>query len=501
MELAAWITTPDAAALLAPLGVRVRPAAPEAAAEPRGSATVEITVDDARGRQTFLGCGASLTESSASLLARLPERQRDVALEQLFSPAAGIGLSVLRQPIGSSAFVSGTRYYTYDDVPSGQTDFALEHFSIRHDEAEILPLLRRVLAINPQLRVIGTPWSAPAWMKTSGSLVGGELIDAPRYYDAYARYLAAFVQAYEAAGVPVFALTLQNEPQNRNPDVPGMHLGVEQARRLIRSLGPTLRRRGLETRILAYDHNWAMHPDDLAAVPPGVDREEDYPFALLADPETAPWVSGTAFHCYFGEAGAQSVLHDRFPGKDIYFTECSGSRGSADSDAKAFSDTLRWHARNVVIGATRNWARTVVTWNLALDPSGGPHANGYTDFSGLVTVEDDGRITPNAEYYALAHLAKFVRPGARCVESGTVGEGGSTHGVVSGVAGDGGADVVTVAFRNPDGGLVVLAHNRGERAHRVRLRRPGEAAECELPAGALVTLAWRATQTAAKHAG
>lgn len=460
--IAAWITTPDASALLAPCAVSVPPASPAAA---------RIRVEEAAARQTFLGCGASLTESSASLLARLPADGREGALRRFFSTEDGIGLSVLRQPVGSSAFVAGTRYYTYDDVPSGQTDFGLEQFGIAHDEAEILPLLRRALAINPQLKVIGTPWSAPAWMKTSGSLVGGELIDAPRYYDVYARYLAAFVRAYAAAGVPVYALTLQNEPQNRNPDVPGMHLGVAQARRLIQALGPTLRDQGLDVRILAYDHNWAMHPDDLGAVPAGEESEQDYPYALLADPQTAPWVAGTAFHCYFGDPGAQSALHDRFPDKDVYFTECSGSRGSVDSDAKAFSDTLRWHARNVVIGATRNWARTVVTWNLALDPSGGPHANGYTDFSGLVTVEDDGRITPNAEYYALAHLSRFVRPGAVCVSSDAAGEGSE--------------DLVTVAFRNPDGALVVLVHNQGECARAAELF---GACALEVPPGALVTL-------------
>ncbi|MBR7832697.1 glycoside hydrolase family 30 protein [Actinospica durhamensis] len=466
MERAAWITTPDAAALLGPCEISERSGPGNGF---RG-VSVLIATGPGRGRQRFLGAGASLTESCAALLARLPAPARDAALVRFFSPTAGIGLSVLRQPIGSSAFVAGTRYYTCDDVPSGQTDFALEHFGVAHDEAEILPLLRRARELNPELRVIATPWSAPAWMKTNGSLVGGELIDAPRYYEVYARYLAAFVEAYAAAGVPVYALTLQNEPQNRNPDVPGMHLGVAQARALIQVLGPLLRERGLDVRLLGYDHNWAVHPNDLAAVPPGEPTELDYPAALLSDPATARWLAGTAFHCYYGDAGAQSVLRDRFPDKDIYFTECSGSRGAADSDAKAFSDTLRWHARHVVIGATRNWARTVVTWNLALDPSGGPHANGYTDFSGLVTVEDDGRITPNAEYYALAHLSRFVRPGALCLPSEATGEGS--------------ADVPSVAFRNPGGELAVLLHNQGERRHPVEVR----SVRLELPPGALVTV-------------
>jgi glucosylceramidase len=251
-----------------------------------------------------------------------------------------------------------------------------------------------------------------------------------------------------------------------------MHLGVAQAKKLIRALGPALRRAGLETRIVAFDHNWAIHPDDVASTPPGQDPERDYPFAILADPDTARWVAGTAFHCYYGDPAAQSRLHDRFPNKDVYFTECSGSRGPADSDAKAFSDTLRWHARNVVIGATRNWSRTAVTWNLALDPSGGPHANGFTDFSGVITVEDDDTYTLNAEYYALGHLSRFTRPGAVRVET------------------ESGADIASVAFRGEDETITLLAHNESDETRTVDVRWEGYSAECALPGGSLATLTW-----------
>jgi len=439
-----WVTTPDAASLLQP-GTDLVFEPLVGATSSRGSSST-VTVDSGSCYQSFLGCGASITDSSASLLGRLPADRRDAVMAQLFCPSTGIGLSYLRQPIGSSAFVAGSRYYTCDDVSSGHTDFDLAQFSIARDETGILPLLRQARKLNPELKVMATPWSAPAWMKTNGSLVGGELIDAPRYYEAYAAYLVEFVRAYERAGVPVHAVTLQNEPQNRNPDVPGMHLGVTQAKQLIQALGPALERAGLATAIVAFDHNWSIHPDDLASVPPDQSPEEHYPFAILSDPATARWVSGTAFHCYYGEPEVQSRLHDQFPDKDIYFTECSGSRGSVDSDAKAFADTLRWHASNVVIGATRHWARTVITWNLALDPSGGPHANGYTDFSGLITIEDDNSSTLNGEYYALAHLSRFVRPGARRVASHTS---------------SGGGELMSVAFRDHSGTVTLLLHNAG----------------------------------------
>lgn len=464
-----WLTTADRTSLLRPCAaLRFRR---RSGGGPDGDRAT-IAVEPSRTGQSLLGCGASITDSSAALLYRMSAERREEVMRRLFSPAFGIGLSYLRQPVGSSAFVDGPRYYTYDDVPDGETDFGLARFSIGHDEARILPLLRHARRYNPQLKVMGTPWSAPAWMKTNGSLVGGELIDAERYYEAYAEYLVRFIAAYERAGVPVDALTLQNEPQNRNPDIPGMHLGVAQAKKLIQALGPALRRAGLATRVVAFDHNWAIHPDDVASTPPGQDPEKDYPFDILADPDTARWVSGTAFHCYYGDPEAQSRLHDAHPDKDVYFTECSGSRGPADSDAKAFSDTLRWHARNVVIGATRHWSRTAITWNLALDPSGGPHASGFTDFSGVVTVEDDDTYTLNAEYYALGHLSRFTRPGAVRIET-TCGDG-----------------VASVAFRGEDGTIALLAHNESDQTQTIDVTWEGYGAECVLPGGSLATFTW-----------
>ena len=218
-----WVTTPDGTQRLSDRGsVEFRAG---------GSPNLTISVDPSRSYQTMDGFGASITDSSAHVLSRLDGRTRRATMKRLFSPSEGAGLSFLRQPMGASDFVAGD-FYTYDDLPAGRTDYDMSKFSIAHDREEIIPLLRQALALNPRLKVIGSPWSAPAWMKTNGSLIGGRLIDDPRIYAAYARYFVKFVQAYARAGVPVYAVTVQNEPQNRNPSgYPGMDLPVAQEAR------------------------------------------------------------------------------------------------------------------------------------------------------------------------------------------------------------------------------------------------------------------------------
>ena len=266
-----WVTTPDGAERMHDRGT-----VPFA----RGAASKQltITVDPSRRYQTMDGFGASITDSSASVLMELDQATRDATMKDLFVTD---GLSFLRQPIGSSDFVDGP-HYTFDDMPPGATDYDLSHFSIDHDKAQILPLLRQALALNPDLKVMGTPWSPPAWMKTNDSLVGGRLIDDPRIYQAYADYLVEFVRAYEAAGVPIWGLTIQNEPQNRTPSgYPGTDLPTRQAIQVIDRLGPALQAAGLHTKILGYDHNWSEHPNDIANTPPGDDPETEYPTLLL----------------------------------------------------------------------------------------------------------------------------------------------------------------------------------------------------------------------------
>src|SRR5690348_1805751 len=284
-----WITTPDGSLKMSDQGTVVfTTAAPT---------VPTVVVDESRTFQTMTGFGASITDSSAVVLYRMSPAARDAAMRDLFDPVRGDGLSFLRQPVGASDFVA-TAAYTYDDLPAGQTDYAQRHFSIAHDKAQILPLLRRAKQLNPKLTVMATPWSPPAWMKDSGSLVGGRLIDTPAIYRVYADYLAKFVSAYAAAGVPIDYLSVQNEPQNRRPSgYPGTDMPVAQEAAVITALGPLLRRISPRTRILAYDHNWSTHPGDIESTPPGRSPETDYPYEILAGP-AARWVAGTAYHCY-----------------------------------------------------------------------------------------------------------------------------------------------------------------------------------------------------------
>ncbi len=457
-----WLTTGDKANLLTE-----QP--PDAIGEPVGGAPT-IEVDPSERFQRMAGLGASITDSSAHLIATSP--QRDAIMRNLFDPRRGIGLSYLRQPIGASDFVAGDPY-TYDDVPPGETDYRLEHFSIDHDHAEILPLLRQARALNPHLRVMATPWSPPAWMKTNQSLIGGRFIDDPRVYDAYGDYLVRFVREYRRAGVPIDALTLQNEPQNRNPSgYPGMDLRDTEEARLAGIVGHKLLRAGLPTKILGYDHNWSLHPNDTG--PPEDPANPEYARSLLENPTARRYLDGTAYHCYSGDPASQSPLHDAFPHKDIYFTECSGTQ--SQDPATTFADTLHWHTRYLTVGAVRNWARTVITWNLALDPAGGPHHGGCDTCVGVVTIDPQtGEVTPAADYYVLGHVTRFLRPGATRIASTVAG------------------NIHDVAFRNPDGSVVLIIVNddwgTGTATFNVRLGK--RTFSYNLPAGAVTTMTLR----------
>ncbi|HET9010597.1 MAG TPA: glycoside hydrolase family 30 beta sandwich domain-containing protein, partial [Gemmatimonadaceae bacterium] len=397
--------------------------------------------------------GAAMTDASAHLLRNRLGANRDAVMRELFGPPPGIGLGLLRVPIGASDF--SMRHYTFDDLPAGATDSAFARFSIDADRADKLPALRQALAINPRLAIVASPWSAPAWMKTSGSLIGGTL--RPEHHGSFAEYLVRFVEGYAAEGVPVFALTLQNEPAFEPGDYPGMRLDP-WARAVIigRHLGPLLERRGLRTRILEWDHNW----DQSAA-----------PLAVLADSAARRYVSGVAWHCYAGNVAAQDSVHAAHPDKDAYFTECSGGGW-----ATVFGDNLRFDVGTLIIGATRGWARGVAFWNLALDETGGPHLGGCGNCRGVITIDSrTGAVTRNVEYYALAHASRFVRPGARRIASATDVRG-----------------VQSVAFRNADDrstGLIVL--NTGASDVPVLVRDGTRGIRYLLRAGAVATLRWR----------
>lgn len=411
-----------------------------------------ITVNNAVKYQQIDGFGASLTDSSAWLLwNKLTESQRKEALQMLFSPVNGIGLSVLRQPMGASDFALAA--YSYDDPPSGEKDPELKHFSIDHDRSYIVPLLREGLAINPNLKIIASPWSPPGWMKTSGSMIQGTLL--PSLYSSYAKYFVRFVEAYQDAGIPIYAITPQNEPLNVPNDYPGMGMTArEQADFLGNYLGPAFRDARLKTKIMIFDHNW-----DLI----------DYPIQVLSDLKAAAFAAGTAIHCYGGSVTAQSELHERFPNKDIWLTECSGGEWQT---GKLLPQQVR-----LVIGATRSRAKSVVLWNLVLDQNHQPYLGGCRTCRGVITVDhasQPSQITPTVDFTALGHASKFVAPGAYRVESNTFEQG----------------SLEDVAFRNPDGSLVLLVLNDSGAAVTFDIAWAGKFASYTLAAGAVATFRW-----------
>jgi glucosylceramidase len=415
-----------------------------------------ITVNDGVRYQQIDGFGASLTDSSAWLLwNKLTEAQRKEAMQTLFSSSKGAGLSVLRQPMGASDFALSD--YSYDDLPPGQSlspgDADLKHFSIDHDRAYIIPLLREALALNPSLKIIASPWSPPGWMKTSGSMTQGALL--PSAYAPLAKYFVRFVQGYEAARVPIYAITMQNEPMYVPNNYPGMSMTArEQAEFLADYLGPAFRDEHLKTRIMVFDHNW-----DLI----------EYPIEVLSDGKAAAFAAGTATHCYGGNVTAQNELHERFPDKDIWLTECSGGDWQK-------GDLLEQQV-HLVIGATRNWAKSVVLWNLALDQNHEPFLGGCTNCRGIITVNhasQPSQIVRTVDYTALAHASKFVTPGAYRVESNTFDQG----------------SLEDVAFSNPDGSLVLLVLNSGGSVAAFNIAWAGKDASYKLPGGAVATFLW-----------
>jgi glucosylceramidase len=443
-----WVTTPDRSSLLAPLAMM-----PIRMASADGG--TRIVVDTAQRFQVIDGFGAALTDAAAWLMQhRLSTAQRDALLQQLFSRRnAGAGFGVVRVTIGASDY--SRSHYTFDDRPAGERDDSLTHFSIAPHRDDMLPVLKRALAINPSLTVMGTPWSPPAWMKTSASLNGGTL--RPDAFGAYARYLVKFVDAYAREGVPIALLTVQNEPHHEPKDYPGMRfLPAQRSQFIGEHLGPLLAQRNarVRPRILDWDHNW---------------DEPQSPLAVLQDDVARPFVSGVAWHCYAGDVRAQSTVHEAYPDKETWFTECSGGAWAPD-----FGDNLRWNTRTLIIGATRHWARGVLLWNLALDPQGNPHLGGCSNCRGVVTIDSAaGTVTFNEEYYALAHASRFVLRGAHRVASTT------------------GDDLDTVAFRNPDGTIALIAVNSATVGRTFVVQTGQRQFTASMPAGAVATYTWR----------
>ncbi|MBC2607081.1 glycoside hydrolase family 30 protein [Pelagicoccus albus] len=411
-------------------------------------ASLVVSVDESQVYQEIDGWGVSLTGASSWLLTeQLSQEKREEVMENLFGPE-GIGLTMLRQTMGASDF--NREIYSYSD---GEADPDLDRFSIDPDREYILPRLKEALAINPQVKVMASPWSPPGWMKTSGNMIGGTLSN--EHYQSNADYFVRFIQAYEAEGIPIYAVTPQNEPGYSPAHYPGMILTKTQQIRFIgENLGPTLEASGLgRVKIICHDHNYD-----------GV----DIPRSILAS-SAGEYVAGSGFHHYGGPIQAMSELQSEYPEKGIWFTEGGFGEWNDHFDNMAHE----------MIEIPRNWAKAIVLWNAALDENSGPSVIGDDNPNeGMLMIRSDqmNQVTYHAQYYLLGHLSKFVRPGAvRIASPSWIG------------------DVETVAFRNLDGSKVLVAANRSYTDRSIRVEWMGESFGYALPARSMMTFRWNET--------
>jgi len=415
--------------------------------------------------QPIDGFGASLTDTSAWLLWEfLDTDQRTKLLHDLFDPDDGLGLSIVRLPMGASDYYTGTAY-TYDDN-DGNPDSELKNFSIAHDERYIIPILQEIQTINPDVKIIAAPWTAPAWMKPKPKqkLEGGQLDT--EYYGSYAVYFRKFIEAYTAHGLPIYAISIQNEPHYPAPlesaTYPAMRFAAADAIRFIKEhLGPDFAENGIRTQIWIWDHNW---------------HESTYPLEVLADEGARSYVQGVAFHCYDSERGDsshQSIVKNAYPHISIHLTECT------DHGTDSYSKKLNWMAKYLLIGAMRNSAQSVLRWNLALDTEHGPSHGECSNCLGMVTIDREARRYDfEDDFYTLGHLSRFVKPGALRVYS--------SHFT---------GTLETVAFKNRDGSMVLLAHNAAGEQVEFNVAEAGRSFKYELPGGAAATFVWQGERT------
>ena len=410
-----------------------------------------IVIDRTERFQTVDGFGYTLTGGSAWLMHQMLSAENRAALiRELFSTdSTGIGVSYLRISVGASDL--DARVFSYNDMPDGKTDPELKQFSIAPDETHLIPVLQEILAVDPSIKIMGSPWSAPSWMKTNNSPKGGSL--KPQYYGAYAQYLVKYIEAMANAGITIDAITIQNEPENPKNNPSMVMTAEEQADFVKNHLGPAFQKSGIKTKIVVFDHNC---------------DNPDYPIAILSDPEAKKWVDGSAFHLYLGEIEAMSKVHEAHPDKNLYFTE------QWTSPEGSFNGDLKWHTKNLTIGAMRNWSRTVLEWNLAADPEFQPHTDdgGCTQCLGALTI-DGNSITRNVSYYIIAHASKFVRPGSVRIASSIL------------------PGIPNVAFETPDERIVLIALNDSEDTKEFLLDDGSKIAHAVLEPGDVATYVWK----------
>jgi len=431
-----WLTMPDQSQLLRKQNIALL-------FNSTANQNSSITVDTTQTFQNIDGFGFALTGGSAYLLNHLPDATKASLLNELFSSdSTSIGISYIRITIGASDMSAST--FSYDDVAG---DVTLQNFSLDMEKTDLIPILQKIIAINPNIKILACPWSAPAWMKDSNSFSGGSL--KPENFSVYANYFVKYIQGMQAAGITIDAITPQNEPLNPSNNPAMVMQSVDEASFVKNNLGPAFQAASIKTKIIVYDHN-CDHPE--------------YATDILADNAASAFVDGSAFHLYAGNITSLLGVHNAYPNKNIYFTEQATFAGGN------FGGDLAWHLSNLIIGATRNWSRNVIEWNLASDPNNGPHTNGgCSTCLGAVTIGTS--VTRNVSYYIIAHASKFVKPGAVRIASDE-------------------NTLLNVAFKNPDGSKVLIVLNNTGASQTFNIKVNSKMVTSTLPIGAVATYKW-----------
>jgi len=406
-----------------------------------------IEVDETQTFQTIDGFGFTLTGGSAEVINGLSAPKKQELLQELFGSASNsISISYLRISIGASDLNSSV--FTYNDLPSDQSDTSQTQFSLAPDKANLIPLLKEILLINPNIKIMAVPWSAPSWMKNHYTSSGSSL--SPDYYNSYTYYFVKYIQAMQTQGITIDAVCPQNEPLNEGNN-PSMLMTALQQISFVKKLGLAFQTAGITTKIIVFDHNC---------------NTPEYPITVLNDATANPFIDGSAFHLYAGDISALSTVHDAFPNKNIYFTE------QWTSSTGDFAGDLKWHIKNVIIGSMRNWSKNALEWNLANNAVFQPHTSGgCSQCKGALTISND-EVTRNVSYYIIGHVSKFVPSGSVRIASNTIG------------------NLQTVAFKTPAGKRVLLVENESNSAESFNIKHNGKWVSISLDAGSIGTLIW-----------
>jgi len=409
-----------------------------------------ISINDKESFQTIDGFGFALTGGSAQHIVKMSAPARSKLLRELFATDDNnIGISYLRLSIGASDL--NEKVFSYNDLPEGEQDLEQAKFDLGPDKKDIIPVMKEILAINPKIKIMGSPWSPPLWMKTAYDARGGML--KPEFYAAYAKYFVRYITEMKKEGIQIDAITVQNEPLHPGNNPSLLMVAPDQALFVKKYLGPAFLASGIKTKIIVYDHN--------------ADRP-DYPISILDDPEANKYIDGSAFHLYGGKIEALTDVHNAHPDKHIYFSEQMVVERPNATEINIVNPVKR-----LIIGASRNWSRNVLEWNLAADPENKPYTDrgGCSMCQGAVTIDGDN-FTRNLAYYSVAHASKFVRPGSLRIASSEP------------------TDLPNVAFKTPEGKKVLIVANTGKSASAFNINISGQSLSASLDAGAVATYVW-----------